>query len=126
MVRNRSQFKIFYGWWIVGASLLIALYMGGAVFYGFTAFFEPIANEMGWSYTQISLAASLRGLEMGLLTPVVGILADRWGPRKLIFGGVLVTASSLLLLGSTKSLVMFYSAFALMSIGVSCCISCMV
>ncbi|MBU2534594.1 MAG: MFS transporter [Chloroflexi bacterium] len=121
MIRNRNQFKIFYGWWIVGASFFIALYVGGTVFYGFTAFFEPIANDMGWSYTQISLAASLRGLEIGLLSPVVGILADRWGPRRLIFGGVFFTVSGLLLLSYTRSLIMFYGAFALLAIGVSAC-----
>ncbi|MBA7630052.1 L-lactate transporter [subsurface metagenome] len=113
--------NLFYGWWIVAASFLIALYVGGVVFYGFTAFFEPIANEMGWSYTQISLAASLRGLEIGLLSPFVGILADRWGPRRLIFGGVLITVAGLLLLSVTKSLIMFYGAFALLAIGVSAC-----
>ena len=121
MISHRNPFKIFYGWWIVVASFLIALYIGGAVFYGFTAFFEPIVDEMGWSYTQLSLAASLRGLEMGLLSPIVGILADRWGPRKLIFGGVLVTAASLLLLSSTTSLIMFYVSFILLAIGVSAC-----
>jgi len=118
---NRNPLNIFYGWWIVSASFLTALYIGGAVFYGFTAFFEPIANEMGWSYMQISLAASLRGLEMGLLSPIVGILADRWGPRKLIFGGVLITVASLFLLSSTSSLIMFYGAFVLLAIGVSAC-----
>ncbi|MEE9399512.1 MAG: MFS transporter [Dehalococcoidales bacterium] len=121
MIWNRNPFKIFYGWWIVGASFLIALYVGGAVFYGFTAFFEPIANEMGWSYTQISFAASLRGLEIGLLSPLVGILADRWGPKRLIFGGVLITVAGLLLLSSARSLIMFYGAFALLAIGVSAC-----
>jgi MFS family permease len=121
MIWNRNPFKIFYGWWIAGASFFIALFVGGVVFYGFTAFFEPIANEMGWSYTQISLAASLRGLEIGLLSPFVGILADRWGPKRLIFGGILITVAGLLLLGSTRSLAMFYGAFALLAIGVSAC-----
>ena len=62
---NWKPSHVFYGWWIVGASFLIALYVGGVVFYGFTTIFEPIAHELGWSYTQISFAASLRGLEMG-------------------------------------------------------------
>ncbi|MGB2827577.1 MAG: MFS transporter [Dehalococcoidales bacterium] len=121
MISHRNPFKIFYGWWIVVASFLIALDIGGAVFYGFTAIFEPIVDEMGWSYTQLSLAASLRGLEMGILSPIVGILADRWGPRKLIFGGILVTVASLLLLSSTTSLFMFYVSFVLLAIGVSAC-----
>ena len=76
---NWRPSSVFYGWWIVGACFLIALYMGGVIFYGFTAIFEPIANEFGWSYTQISLALSLRGLEIGLLAPLIGLLVDRWG-----------------------------------------------
>ena len=63
---------IYYGWWIVLASFVVAFYVAGTVFYGFTAFIEPLASEFGWSYTQISLAASLRGLEMGLLAPFAG------------------------------------------------------
>jgi len=121
MIWNKNPFRIFYGWWIVGASFFITLYIGGAISYGFTAFFEPIEKEMGWSYTQISLAISLRGLEVGLLSPFVGILADRWGPKRLIFAGVLIMVVGLLLLGSTRSLIMFYGAFALIAVGVSAC-----
>jgi len=110
---------VFYGWWIVGASVPIALYTAGSVFYGFTAIFEPIADELGWSYTQISLAASLRGLEMGLLAPLVGTLVDRFGPRRLMLGGCLIAAAGLLLLSRTHSLATFYGAFVLISIGLS-------
>ena len=123
MYLNWKPTKIFYGWWIVGASFLTALSVGGVVFYGFTAFFEPIVDEMGWSYTQISLAASLRGLETGLLAPVIGILADRWGPRRLIIAGVFITTAGLALLSATTSLVMFYGACALLSISMSACAS---
>lgn len=113
--------RVFYGWWVVGACFVIALYMSGVVFYGFTAIFEPIANDFGWSYTQVSFAASIRGFEAGLLAPVFGILVDRWGPRRLIFGGVLFTVLGLVLLSRITSLAMFYVAFVLMTIGISSC-----
>jgi len=113
--------RVFYGWWVVSASSLIALYAGGIIFYGFTAIFEPIANEFGWSYAQISLAASIRGVEMGLLSPLFGMLADRWGPRRLIFSGGVITALGLILLSYTTSLAMFYGAFVLVAIGISAC-----
>jgi len=113
--------QIFYGWWIVAACFIIAMYMSGAVFYGFTAIFEPIAEEFGWSYTSISVAASIRGLEAGLLAPVAGIIIDRWGPRKLIFGGVICIGLGLLLLSQVHSIGMFYLAFILMSLGISSC-----
>ena len=97
----------FYGWWIVGASFLITLYVGGVIFYGFTAIFEPLADELGWSYTEISLAASLRGLEIGLLAPITGILVDRWGSRRLIFTGSVLLALGLILFSYTYSLSAF-------------------
>lgn len=113
--------KIFYGWWVVAACFLIALYTGGVVFYGFTAVFEPIAQYFGWSYAKISFAASLRGLEMGILAPLIGILFDRWGPRRLLIGGVAITTAGLLLLSRVTSLGMFYAAFVFMAIGTSTC-----
>ncbi len=119
---NQKRPKIFYGWWIVGASLLITLYTGGIVYFGFTAVVEPIAEEFGWSYAQISLASSLRGLEVGLLAPLVGFLADRWGPRRLVFGGSILVGLGLVALSRVSSLGMFYLAFVLIAIGMSTCI----
>jgi MFS family permease len=95
------------------------LYTAGVIHFGFTAVFEPIAREFGWGYAQVSLAASLRGLEMGLLAPLMGLLVDRWGPRGLIFGGAVITGFGLILLSRTTSLGMFYGAFILISVGMS-------
>jgi len=115
--------RVFYGWWIVVACFFISLYVGGVVFYGFTTLIEPLADDFGWSYTQISFAASLRGMEMGILAPLVGMLVDRWGPRRLLFGGLIITSLGLMLLSRTTSLGMFYGAFVLMAIGMSTCSS---
>jgi len=121
MDSNQKPSKVFYGWYIVGACLLIILYTSGVVHFGFTAVFEPIAEEFGWSYAQISLAASLRGFEMGLLAPIMGIFVDRWGPRRLIFGGSILICLGFLLLSRVSSLPMFYGAFTLLAIGMSTC-----
>jgi MFS family permease len=115
--------RVFYGWWIVGACFLISMYAGGVIFYGFTAIIEPLAAEFGWSYAQISLAASLRGLEAGLLAPLVGILVDRWGPRRLLIGGIIITCLGLMALSRTTSLAMFYGAFVILALGISACSS---
>ena len=111
--------RIFYGWYIVAASLVNLLYTGGVAHFGFTAVFEPIENEFKWSYAQISLASSLRGLEMGLLAPVVGFLVDKWGPKKMIFGGSIFLCLGFLLLSRVESLLVFYLAFVLIAFGMS-------
>jgi len=113
--------RIFYGWWIVGALFFITAYASGVIFYGFTALLEPLINEFGWSYAQVSVAASLRGLETGLLVPLVGFLIDRFGPRKLIFTGAIIIGLGLFFFSQVTSLWMFYAAFAIMSTGMSTC-----
>jgi MFS family permease len=115
--------KVFYGWWIVLACFFIGLYVGGVVFYGFTAFFEPLVEEFGWSYTQISFAASLRGLEMGIFAPLIGFLVDRFGSKKLILCGTITVGFGLIFLSVTKSLAMFYGSFLLLSVGAGGCLS---
>jgi MFS family permease len=116
---NRPRSGLFYGWYIVGACFLISVYCSGVVNLSFTALMEPIVDEFHWGYALVSFAASIRGLEAGLLAPVVGFLFDRWGPRKLIFSGITIMGLGLLLLSRTSSLVMFYGSFVLISTAVS-------
>jgi len=113
--------RVFYGWWIVGATMLVGLYVGGIIVYGFTAIFEPIIDEFGWSYATVSFAASLRGAETGLLEPIVGRFVDRWGSKPIIFVGGLFTAGGLFMLSHTTSLAMFYGSFILLAVGMSAC-----
>jgi len=115
--------KIFYGWWVVAATFPISLYVSGIVYYGFTALFEPLVKEFGWSYTQVSLAASLRGMESGIFAPLVGLLVDRLGSRTLILSGTIITGLGLILLSFTRSLPMFYVSFLLLALGAGGCMA---
>ena len=116
-IKVKNINKIFYGWWIVIASSIMTTYNGGVMFYGFTAFFSPIVNEFGWSRAATSLAFSLQRLEGGIAAPIVGFFIDRLGPRKLNFFAVIVFGLGFLLLSQINSLLTFYAAFLLISIG---------
>jgi len=113
--------KVFYGWWIVAACFFITLYISSTVFFGLTAFFEPLVREFGWSYAQVSFASSLRGMEMGLFAPFIGYLLDRFGARRIMFLGVFFTGAGLMLFSATDSLLWFYVAFLLMGFGAGGC-----
>lgn len=115
--------KIFYGWWIVLAGFLLTLLLSSIVFFGFTALFEPLVQEFGWSYAQVSFAASLRGLEMGIFSPIFGYLVDRFGSRKIAVIGIITAAAGLFSLSATGSLVTFYASFLLLGIGAGACTS---
>lgn len=113
--------KIFYGWWVVLGCFFISIYVGSIIVYGFTSLIQPIRAESAWTYTQISLAASLRALEMGLLAPIAGFLVDRYGGRKLILGGIIIVGAGFLLLSFTRSLAFFYGCFLILGLGGSGC-----
>jgi MFS family permease len=112
--------KIFYGWWIVTACFSIAILSGGIVIYGFTAFFDPIIAEFGWSYAAVSLAISLRGAETGLMSPILGFFVDRWGARWILFSGSIFAGLGLILLSRIHTLAQFYGAFIVVAISTSC------
>jgi MFS family permease len=113
--------KVFYGWWIVIALFLIGFYVSGIAFYGFTAFFEPLIREFGWSYTQVSFAASLRGMEMGIFAPIMGFFVDRLGPKRVVLLGVIAVGLGLISLSFARSLPMFYGGFLLLQFGAGGC-----
>lgn len=111
--------NFYIGWKIVFILFFITFYIHGAFILGFTAIFEPIVNELGWSYTQISIAASIRGLEVGLFAPLMGFFVDRYGPKKLLISGVTLIGMGFILLSQVHTLIMFYSIFFLITLGVS-------
>jgi len=111
--------RIFYGWWIVLCCGVVNLYMGGTFFYGFTAFFEPIIEEFRWSYLAVSSISILRSIEMGIAAPIAGFIVDKLGPRKLLCFGSIMGGLGFILLSQINSLVQFYLAFFILSIGVS-------
>ncbi len=102
------------------ASFVMFFICGGMTVYGLTTFFNPIAEEFGWSATQISFAFSLRSIEFGIMAPLIGFLMDKVGVRKIIIFGIAVSGLGLLLMSRTNSLLFFYGTFLLLSIGMSC------
>ncbi|MFC2005206.1 MFS transporter [Chloroflexota bacterium] len=103
--------KIFYGWWIVLSGLTTNFLSGAMYIYGFSAFFLPISNELGWKRAVISLPIALSRLEGALFGPVEGYFVDRFGPRRLMFIGVILVGAGFLLLSRMNSLPVFYLVF---------------
>ena len=119
MSSRKSARTIYYGWWVVLACAVIQFYLGGTFFQGFSALFNPVAEEFDWSYALVSLAFTFRGFESGIMAPIVGILVDRFGPRKLLFSGVIITGLGFWLFSRIHALWSFYGAFLFLALGLS-------
>jgi MFS family permease len=82
--------KIFYGWVIVGAGLVITC-LGMGTMMSLGIFQQPMSLATGWSRTSISTAALLNFLCLGPASFLWGALSDRFGTRAVVLsGGVLL------------------------------------
>ena len=110
--------RIFYGWWIVLASLVADAMKHGTFNRGFTVYVVPIRAELGISTAAIGFADSLGRLAGGVQGPLVGYLTDRFGPRAmLIFGGVM-SGVGFICLAFSKSYLSFVLIFlGMLSVG---------
>lgn len=77
----RATRRVHYAWVVLGTVTLMMLAASG-VRASFGVFIEPVEAEFGWGRTSMSAVASLSLLLYGAIGPVVGRLADRWGPRR--------------------------------------------
>ncbi|NRR30652.1 MFS transporter [Oxalobacteraceae bacterium] len=66
-------------------------------------FLLPMTMERGWGREQFALAIALQNLVWGLAMPFTGMLADKFGSAKILFGGCLLYALGLYLMANARS-----------------------
>ena len=113
------RLSLFYGWWLVILTLFLNAITGSPVFGGVGVWIDALESDFGWSRTQLALAFSLGTLEGSIVGPVVGILVDKIGPRKVVVTGVTIIGVGFLILSQTSGLWMFYLAYAVIMLGAS-------
>jgi MFS family permease len=76
------------------AVTVVTLALAYGVWYAYSVFLVALLKEFGWSRSVLAGAFSVFTLVSGGAGPVLGALADRFGPRRLILvGGALLAAS---------------------------------
>src|SRR5439155_18773993 len=88
--------RVFYGWVIV-AVVFVTMAVGVNARTAFSLLFPPILDEFGWERGVTAGAFSFGFLVSAALSPLVGRLMDRRGPRVIIEMGVIVMAAGLML-----------------------------
>jgi len=116
---GKKRRRIFYGWYLVAASVAANTIFSAAYFQGFGVLIIPIERTFGWDRWVLSAAMSLRQLESGIVSPAVGFLLDRFSARKLIFWSAVISAVGFIGLGSITDIVGFFLFFVVISLGAS-------
>ena len=100
-------------------SSTIGLALGPSVIAVLTisSYILPIQQEFGWTGVQVSLAFTIVAYMIVLVSPLQGLLADRFGPRLVVLTSIPLFAASLAALYFTpKNLLVYYVLWALVPV----------
>ncbi len=106
-----SRARPYYGWVIVAAAFTL-MFTGFGVVYTFAAFFKAFQTEFGAPRAHVSLVFSLSAFLYFLLGAPAGMLADRFGPRRVSLAGAAVLALGLAGASFAPSLAVLYVTYS--------------
>jgi MFS family permease len=115
------RLPIFYGWIIV-AVVFVTMGVGVNARTAFSLLFPPILDEFGWERGVTAGAFSFGFLVSAVLSPSLGRLMDRRGPRVVIELGVLLIGGGLLLATQVSQPWHLYATLGVMVGGGSVCL----
>jgi len=111
-----ARSPIYYGWIVVGACFAV-IAMVAPLVASFSIFQPPVLDEFKWSRGSFAIALSIHLVFAGIATPFAGGMIDRFGPRRVMPVGALLTALGLILMSRSAALWHFYVAFGLIAAG---------
>ncbi len=79
--------------------------------------FTLIRADLGFSYAELGLVMTVFYLATGVLQTPMGLLVDRIGARRVLIGGMFLSAAPLMLVGMVESLWSIVAVFLLSGIG---------
>jgi MFS family permease len=112
--------------WRGGWTLVLACFVGFSFFsvmsHSLGVFMEPLSREFGWSRTLISSGVTIASVTTALLSPLFGVLIDRYGSRMVAMPGIVACTLAIccfaLADGSSLQWMLLWGFYAVISISV--------
>lgn len=101
------------GWGVLAAAFTgVMVSFAPIVPYTFSLFLDPLHTAFGWKREAMGGAFALAAITVALVSPLIGILLDRFPPSRVILPGILVFAIALATLSRlTPNILQFYATF---------------
>jgi MFS family permease len=94
--------------WVVLGALVVVMLLGSGLRAVFGVFIRPMEATFGWDRAALSGAAAISLLLLGAAGPIVGWLADQWGPRRVIFVSAILLGLGAMLSSRVSALWQIY------------------
>lgn len=105
----------------VGTAFLALFSIVGCALYGLPFFYDFFVRDLGWTRQQVTSGNALSKLLVGPLFGFgAGLLIDRFGPRRLMLGGIVMAGGALIGLAQVSTLAGFYLFYFFNALGYVC------
>jgi len=111
--------RFFYGYWIVLVAFLCLFILSGAGWYAFSLFVKPLEADMSWSRGEIMTGFTILFLIIGVTSPFIGRVVDRYGAKRVIVTGAIIVGLGFVFLTQMNHLWHFYVGYAIIGMGLS-------
>ncbi|MBM3943246.1 MAG: MFS transporter [SAR202 cluster bacterium] len=109
----RSKQQYWHYAWLIAVMAAVLQVSTNFVSQAFAVLLPVIQNTFGWSLTAITLAYFFKSLIQACLSPVAGMLGDRYGARRFLLVGACFHVAGLLLLSTVTEVWQLYLYFSL-------------
>jgi MFS family permease len=113
--------RIFYGWVIALCAMTALFISNGMLIGGINVFDESLIKEFGWSRSSLKFRDLLTFVLAGVLGPLAGALADRFGVRRLMAFGATLLMVGFLLYSRIQSITHMYVLHCLFALVLVSC-----
>jgi MFS family permease len=96
LILNTAEKKRFYGWIALSGAIVTYMAFGGCVLYSYGVFMPEMSADLSTTRSILSAPYGLQGLICGLMGPIIGLSVAKFGPRRNIVIGNLITGCSLI------------------------------
>lgn len=105
----------------VVTSFLALLAIVGMALYGLPRFYPFFVQELGWSRQQVTSGNAYSKIAIAIAFGfIAGRMVDRFGPRRLMLGGIVMAGLALVGLSYATTLTAFYVFYAFNALGYVC------
>jgi MFS family permease len=107
--------------WLLLAACFVTFSVGAACMHSYTVFLIAFIEAFGWTRAESSIAYSVSQMITGATSPLVGVMVDRLGPRRLVLIGGLLLSIGLLASSYANALwqvILLYGV--VMTLGANC------
>jgi MFS family permease len=101
--------------WVIVAVVAVTMTIASGARFLFGVVLKPLSDEFGWNRAELTGAVMVAMVILSVCQPFVGVLVDRFGPKRVLVTGLLILGLALVPLSFASSLWQIYLLYGVLT-----------